>query len=73
MEDYHAEDVFSSELFKTGSKSGGCLHCFVGVFDSTRIKTMSNVRKPKARLSPKRVFGCRACDCVQLSFLLEYP
>jgi len=36
MEDYHAEDVFSSELFKTGQKSGGCLHCFVGVFDSTR-------------------------------------
>ena len=36
MEDYHAEDVFSSELFKTGPKSGGCLHCFVGVFDSTR-------------------------------------
>lgn len=36
MEDYHAEDVFSSELFKTGSKSGGCRHCFVGVFDSTR-------------------------------------
>ena len=37
MEDYHAEDVFSSELFKTGQKSGGCLHCFVGVFDSTRF------------------------------------
>lgn len=73
MEDYHAEDAFSSELFKTGPKSGGCLHCFVGVFDSTRIKTMSNMQEPKTPLSPKRFLGCRACDCVQLSFLLEYP
>ena len=39
MEVDYAEDAFSvlsSELFKTGPKSGGCLHCFVGVFDSTR-------------------------------------